>query len=303
MNHSGHLDSSKFFWGFIVVLITLNLSAASDTDWELDAMKPDLRDKASLQRGLGLYVNFCLGCHSLQYRRYERTAKDLGDIPKDIMLDDVIFTGQPIGDYMESSMSKDDAESWFGVAPPDLTMVTRVRSPKWVYNFLKTFYVDASRPFGVNNKVFPNVGMPHVLLPLQGITVEECYGYEPIDILELESILKEKKLEGILTRSERETEVEPIDRLAVRKPNCPELFTFAGTGLYSVEQFDQAAYDLANFLHYMGDPSREVRMSMGGYVIGFLVLLMILAYFLKREYWKDIPKSPPRATHEHGSEL
>lgn len=294
---------SKLLCGVIVVFGTLTLSAASDSDWQLDPMKPNLRDKDSLQRGLGLYVNFCLGCHSLQYRRYERTAKDLGDIPKDIMLDHVIFTGQPIGDYMESAMSTEDAESWFGVAPPDLTMVTRVRSPKWVYNFLKTFYVDSSRPFGVNNKVFPNVGMPHVLLPLQGVTVEECYGYKAVDILELESILRDKKIEGILTRTDRESEVEPLDRVAGRKPNCPELFTFPGTGLYSVEQFDQAAYDLANFLHYMGDPSREIRMSMGGYVIGFLVILMILAYFLKREYWKDVPKSPPRPRQEHTSEL
>lgn len=303
MHPAAHFVWSKFLWGVFVLLVTLNLSAASDTDWELEPMKPNLRDKDSLQRGLGLYVNFCLGCHSLQYRRYERTARDLGDIPKDLMLEHVIFTGQPIGDYMESAMSTEDAESWFGVAPPDLTMVTRVRSPKWVYNFLKSFYVDSSRPFGVNNKVFPNVGMPHVLLPLEGVTVEECYGYEAVDILELESILREKKLEGILTRTDRETEVEPLDRVVGRKPNCPELFTFPGTGLYSVEQFDQAAYDIANFLHYMGDPSREIRMSMGGYVIGFLVILMILAYFLKREYWKDVPKSPPRPRQEHTSEL
>ncbi|MYI77956.1 MAG: cytochrome c1 [Gammaproteobacteria bacterium] len=204
---------------------------------------------------------------------------------------------------MKSSMSKEDAKNWFGAAPPDLTMVTRVRSPKWVYNFLKTFYIDDKRPFGVNNKVFPNVGMPHVLLPLQGFAVEDCFGYEAVDLMELESILREKKLEGILTRTDRETEVEPWDRLEGREPNCPELTTIPETGLYNVEQFDQAAYDLANFLHYMGDPSREIRQSMGGYVIVFLVILTIFAYFLKREYWKDVPKSPPRVRKEHTSEL
>lgn len=287
----------------LVALLGMSLWGASDSDWELEPMKPNLKDKASLQRGLGLYVNFCLGCHSLQYRRYERTARDLGNIHKDDMLDYVIFTGQPIGDYMKSSMSKEDAKSWFGAAPPDLTMVTRVRSPKWVYNFLKTFYMDESRPFGVNNKVFPNVGMPHVLLPLQGISEEICYGYEAVDLLEREPILREKKLEGILARTERDTEVEPLDRLEGRELNCPEVRTIPNTGLYSVEQFDQAAYDLANFLHYMGDPSREIRMSMGRYVIGFLVILMIFAYFLKREFWKDVPKSPPRLRTEHSSDL
>ena len=294
---------SKLFGIFVVVALVLSLWGASDSDWEMDPMKPNLSDKESLQRGLRYYVNFCLGCHSLQYRRYERTAKDLGDIPKDLMLESVIFTGQPIGGYMKSSMSKEDAKTWFGAAPPDLTMVTRVRSPKWVYNFLKTFYIDESRPFGVNNKVFPNVGMPHALLPLQGFAVEDCFGYEAVDLMELEAILREKKMEGILTRTDRETEVEPLDRTEGREPNCPELTTIPDSGFYTVEQFDQAAYDLANFLHYMGDPSREIRMSMGGYVIGFLVILMIFAYFLKREYWKDVPKSPPRVREEHTSEL
>ena len=295
--------SLKLVGSLIVVVIGVSLWSASDSDWKMEPMKPNLRDKDSLQRGLGLYVNFCLGCHSLQYQRYERTAKDLGDIPADLMLESVIFTGQPIGGYMESSMSKEDAESWFGVAPPDLTMVTRVRSPKWVYNFLKTFYVDESRPFGVNNKVFPNVAMPHVLLPLQGVAVEECYGYEAVDLFEREPILRQKKLEGILTRTDRDASAEPIDSLAGRELNCPEVRTIAGTGLYSVEQFDQAAFDLANFLHYMGDPSRQTRMSTGWYVIGFLVLLLIFAYFLRREFWKDIPKSPPRPKDTHSREL
>ena len=303
MQHLVRSPWSKLLGSFIVVLIGVNLWAASDSDWELEPMKPNLRDKESLQRGLGLYVNFCLGCHSLQYQRYERTAKDLDDIPADLMLEIVIFTGQPIGGYMVSSMSKEDAKSWFGAAPPDLTMVTRVRSPKWVYNFLKTFYVDESRPFGVNNKVFPNVAMPHALLPLQGVAVEECYGYEAVDLLERESVLKEKKFEGILTRTDRDAEVEPIDRLAGRELNCPEVRTIPGTGLYNVEQFDQAAYDLANFLHYMGDPSRQARMSIGWYVIGFLVILMILAYLLRHEYWKDIPRSPANPHEEHSSEL
>ena len=115
---------------------------------------------------LSLYANYCLGCHGLQFQRYERTADDLG-IPHDLALKNLIFTDQKIGDLMTTSMPKEASKAWFGAAPPDLTMVTRVREPDWVYNYLKTFYVDDTRPLGVNNKVFANVGMPNVLLDLQ----------------------------------------------------------------------------------------------------------------------------------------
>ncbi len=253
--------------------------AATDSSWEMEPMKPDLDDVASLQRGLALYANFCIGCHSLQYQRYERTANDLGDIPEDLMLDNIIFSGQAIGDYMTTSMSQEDAKVWFGMAPPDLTMVTRVRSPKWVYNFLKTFYRDDSRPYGVNNKVFPNVGMPHVLLHLQGITEEVCYGYQSIDVVDRLLELDAAAADGI---------TESLDRMQGREPNCPEIRTLPGSGLYDEEQFDQAAFDLANFLHYVSDPTRQERKALGTYVLAFLFILLVLAYFLNREYWKDI---------------
>ena len=245
----------------------------------MEPMKPDSKDVESLQRGLALYANFCIGCHSLQYQRYERTAQDLGDIPEELMVENIIFTGQPFGDYMTTSMSEEDATNWFGAAPPDLTMVTRVRSPKWVYNFLKTFYKDDSRPFGVNNKVFPDVGMPHALLPLQGITEEVCYGYEPVDVLERLDAFDSVRDDGA---------EEELDRGQGREENCPEIRTLPGSGLYTVEQFDQAAYDIANFLHYVSDPTRQERKALGTYVLVFLFVLLILAYFLNREYWKDI---------------
>ena len=126
----------------------------------------DLQNLPSLQNGFKLYTNYCMGCHGLQFQRYQRTADDLG-IPHDLALKNLIFTGQKIGDLMTTAMPKEESKAWFGAAPPDLTMVTRVREPHWVYNYLKTFYADESRPLGVNNKVFANVGMPNVLLDLQ----------------------------------------------------------------------------------------------------------------------------------------
>ena len=265
-----------------IAVVVLSCIAASthcaDATVKLDPMSPDLNDVASLQRGLGLYANFCIGCHSLQYQRYERTSVDL-EVPRDLMLESVIFSGQSIGDYMTTSMSEEDAKSWFGQPPPDLTMVTRVRSPKWVYNFLKAFYVDESRPFGVNNKVFPDTGMPHVLLPLQGIAEEVCYGYEPIDILE-----RLNSFDAAIDEGNR----EHLDRLQGRDENCPETRVIPGSGLYNPEEFDQAAFDIANFLHYIADPTRQQRHALGTWVLIFLAVLLVLAYFLNREYWKDI---------------
>ncbi len=259
----------------VMLFCGASFAAAAESDWIMTPMSPDLGDTSSLQRGANLYVNFCLGCHSLEHQRYERTADDLGGIPHELMASNVIFTGQKIGERMESAVSKEDAKAWFGAAPPDLTMVTRVRSPEWVYNFLLTFYEDPTRPFGVNNKVFPNVGMPHALLPLQGTQEEVCFGKRPVSLLDAQTAIEQ-------------------DRVASLKEggldNCSSLSLQSGSGIYDAEQFEQAAFDIANFLHYVGDPSRLEREALGKYVIGFLFILLILAYFLNRNYWKDVTK-------------
>ena len=142
--------------------------SAEKNDWPMEAFEPDLTNLPSLQNGFKLYANYCLGCHGLQYQRYGRTADDLG-IPRELALETVVFTGQKIGELMTTSMDPEQAKAWFGATPPDLTLEARLRSPEWIYNYLKTFYVDDSRPLGVNNGVYPNVGMPNVLLGLQGV--------------------------------------------------------------------------------------------------------------------------------------
>ncbi len=271
------IRGTPFYFAFCVFNFPAMVAFGADVNWEMDPMKPDFSDQASLQRGASLYVNFCLGCHSLNFQRYERTADDLG-IPHDLMSEYLILTGQKIGDLMGSSVDPEQSQVWFGAPPPDLTMVTRVRDPEWVYNFLRTFYVDPKRPFGVNNKVFPNVGMPHVLLPLQGIADEICIGKQPIDILDAPAIFG-------MTPPE----------------NCPELGTRPGTGAYTPEEFDKTAYDIVNFLSYVGEPTRRERLALGGYVIGFLFVLWILAFFLNREYWKDIRFPSSERTERHST--
>ncbi len=253
----------------LVALVALGTPAqAADAPVELKPIRPNLEDKPSLQRGMALYMNYCLGCHSLKFQRYERTADDL-DIPHQVALSNLIFTGQAIGDLMKTSMPADSAKNWFGAPPPDLTMVDRVRGTAWVYNMLKTFYVDESRPFHVNNRVFPNIGMPHVLMGLQGVPRLTCKGNKPADLLR-DDLIKDRKY--------------------VREPeqNCNFLEIAPGTGTLSEQEYDQAAYDIANFLHYIGEPGRGRRQEIGIWVLAFLAFLFVWATLLNREYWKDV---------------
>ncbi|BBN80320.1 cytochrome c [Pseudoalteromonas sp. A25] len=213
----------------------------------------DLTDKASLQRGAKLFMNYCLGCHQMQYQRYERTFRDIG-IPTDIGQEQLIFDGSKVGSHILNSIEKDDAAKWFGAAPPDLTLVARVRGADWIYTYLKSFYKDESRPFGVNNTIFPSVGMPHVLQELQGLPT-------PITEQVTENGKTVTKIVG--------TETD-------------------GSGEMSTDEYDQAVRDLTNFMAYVGEPSRLESEALGYKVLGFLVILFILAFFLKKEYWRDV---------------
>ena len=234
--------------GILGLLPTLGLASGGA---HLESANIDLTDQASLQRGAKAYIENCAGCHSLQYMRYNRMAADLGineaDLRKDYMLGDA----KP-GDQMTISMRPEDAEKWFGVAVPDLTLVTRWRSPDWLYTYLKSFYVDPTRPYGVNNLVFPAVGMPHVLQGLQGVkepVMGEKHGDAPVAVT------------GVKL-------VQP--------------------GKLSAEQYDGLVRDLTNFLTYVGEPMKLERQRLGWYVLAFLAFFFVVAYALKKEYWKDV---------------
>ena len=141
----------------------------------LEHANNDLTDKDSLKRGFDSYVNYCLGCHQLQYQRYNRTFEDLG-ISKEEGAAKYLLNGQKSGEHIKNTMPAKEAAKWFGSAPPDLTLEARLRSPDWIYTYLRSFYVDSERPFGVNNKVFKDVGMPHVLQNLQGVRSIDDHG-------------------------------------------------------------------------------------------------------------------------------
>ena len=216
----------------------------------MQPMTPDLEDQPSLQRGLGLYANYCLGCHALGFQRYERTADDLG-IPHDVALNELVFTGQKIGELMTTAMDPESAKAWFGAPPPDLTMVARVRSPEWILQLPKNLLhrrIEALRS-------------------------------------EQQGFLRMWGMAPCAHRPARGAAGKPALRGTV---DCRELVVEAGSGLLTPEQYDQAAYDLANFLHYVGEPMRLERQRLGIYVLIFLAVFGVFTYLLNREFWKDV---------------
>ncbi len=231
-----------------------------------DKMEPDLTDKASLQSGAKWFANYCMGCHSAKYSRYERVADDLG-IPHEAMMENIIFGDQRIGELMEIPMQADQSKAWFGATPPDLTLVARARSPEWLYTYLRSFYADDSRPTGVNNKVFDKVAMPHVMLELQGLP--EC---APGPVLDHH---------GKIVR-------DPVTGEAVAEGECGSLRVGDVKGSMSEAEFDEAIYDLVNFLEYVAEPVAVERERLGVYVLLFLAVFFVFVYLLNREYWRDI---------------
>lgn len=219
----------------------------------LDKAEYDLTDKASLQTGAKLFMNYCLGCHQTQYQRYQRTFTDLG-IPIELGQDNLQFTGEKPGDHIKNAMPTESGAKWFGAPPPDLTLVARVRGADWIYTYLRAFYADDSRPFGVNNLVFPEVGMPHVLQELQG--------------------LPRKTSEKMLVDGEM------VDRDVGLKAD--------GSGELSAAEYDKAVLDLVNYLVYIGEPSRLQSENIGRWVMVFLLVLLVLVYLLKKDYWRDV---------------
>jgi len=166
----------------LIIAIALSFTAlmsasvlAAGPSVPLDKANNDLSDKESLKKGFKTYINYCLGCHQLQYQRYNRTFADLGIEDADGIAN-YMYTGEKPGDHITNTMPEKEAAKWFGSAPPDLTLEARLRSPDWIYTYLRSFYIDPVRPFGVNNTVFKDVGMPHVLQDLQGVSTKDDHG-------------------------------------------------------------------------------------------------------------------------------
>jgi ubiquinol-cytochrome c reductase cytochrome c1 subunit len=220
---------------------------------KLEASHANVHDRASLQRGARLFMNYCLTCHEAAFMRYSRMAEDLG-LSEQQVIDNLIFTGRAVGETMTVAMNKDDAVAWFGAPAPDLSLTARAKpgGADWIYTYLKSFYVDESRPVGWNNTVLANASMPHVLWELQGIQ-------RPV------------YAEG------HHGQASHVERLELVQP-----------GTMSPAEYDQAVRDIAAFMAYIAEPAVLKREAMGVWVLLFLSLFTFLAWLLKREYWRDV---------------
>jgi ubiquinol-cytochrome c reductase cytochrome c1 subunit len=223
-------------------LVTL----AAEAELHLDRAPDRQSDMAALQHGAEIYVNYCLNCHGASFMRYNR-LRDIGLTEAQIK-DNLMFTADKVGEPMHVVMRREDAKQWFGVAPPDLTLIARARAselgsgPDWLYTYLRSFYRDDARPTGWNNAVFANVAMPHALWRLQG---EQVMG--------------------------------PDNKLVLAKP-----------GAMKPEDYDNFVGDLVAYLQFMGEPVAGLRKELGVIVMIFLAIFFVFAYALKREYWKDV---------------
>jgi ubiquinol-cytochrome c reductase cytochrome c1 subunit len=219
---------------------------------ELEPANNNVANTASLQRGAKYFVNYCLGCHSAKYVRYNRLAQDL-QLTEDQLVDNLMFTGEQPYDTMSIAMRPEDATRWFGTAPPDLSLIARSRGTDYLYTYLRSFYLDDSRPTGVENLVLPGTAMPDVMWELQGLNRAV---FEPDE---------EHGGVDVFVRFEPVTE-----------------------GQLSELEYDQVVRDIVNFLDYIGEPFQLTRQSLGIRVIAFLLVFLLIAYLLKQEIWKDV---------------
>ncbi len=263
----------KIIFALFVLLAPVQVYASSGCGQleHCDAADIDLGNVESLQRGAKLFVNYCLSCHSASFMRYNRLGADLG-INDDLLLENLMFVadfrkdpkGAPgkVGDLMKVAMDPEDAKGWFGTPAPDLSVIARSRGADWLYTYLRTFYPDPSRPFGVNNGAFKDVAMPHVLWELQGVT-------EPV----FEQVMENGKPKV----DDNGKPVMQLKEVRVVK-----------AGSMTAPEYDNAMRDLVAYLVYMGEPAKLKRYSVGMWVLGYLVILFFFAYALKKEYWKDV---------------
>jgi len=218
-----------------------------------DLANNDVANVASLQRGARNFVNYCQGCHSAKYVRYNQLARDLGMTEQQV-IDNLMFGAARPTDTMDIAMRPADGLRWFGIAPPDLSLIARSKGPDYIYNFLRTFYVDPSRPTGVNNLMLANAAMPDVLWELQGLQ---------------KATFEEEAHKG-------------ATQLVFRK------FEQVSPGKLTPEEYDEFVRDTVNFLDYIGEPMKLQRQSLGILVIAFLLVFGLFAYLLKQEIWKDV---------------
>lgn len=268
------------------------LAFAAGGEVRLDAAPDRSRDLAALQHGAKIFVNYCLNCHGASFMRYNR-LRDIGLTDEQIK-DNLLFTADKVGEPMKVAMRPEEAKLWFGTRPPDLTVIARARASEagsgadWLYTYLRAFYRDETRPTGWNNTLFENVGMPHALWELQGtrtVTAEHVRAKKQSGS---DKVVGYEKVVITYDEEGRRTEkVEPLSGMDHRE-GTKTVFGPAKGGKLNQAEYDATIGDLVGFLVFMGEPVAEWRKHLGIYVLIALGILAVLAYALKREYWKDV---------------
>jgi ubiquinol-cytochrome c reductase cytochrome c1 subunit len=207
----------------------------------------------SLQRGARNFMNYCSGCHSAKYVRYNTIGEDL-ELSEEQLIGSLMFNAEKTFETINVSMRPQDAERWFGVVPPDMSLIARSKGVDYIYSFLQGFYVDPERQTGVNNLYQTYTSMPHVLGPLQGFQAAN---------------FREETVDGATT-----SEFEGF-----------ELVT---EGRLSAEEYDEFVRDTVNFLAYISEPIRSDRRKLGVWVLMFLIVFLVIAQMLKKQIWKDV---------------
>ena len=238
----------------LMLFFMFSVETFATSSSNLSHMKVDLSNQQSLQRGAKIFINYCLSCHSAAYMRYNRMGQDLS-ISDDVLKENLMFGAEKVGDVMSISMRQEDSINYFGVIPPDLSVIARSRGADWLYTYFKTFYKDDSRPFGVNNLVYKDTAMPHVLWELQG--------------------------EQHLVSKESVAAV-------YYDPSYSDFLELVSPGKLTEKEYDRTVRDLVNYLVYMGEPIKLKRTKIGVWVMFYLFIFLLIAYMLKKDYWKDI---------------
>ena len=208
---------------------------------------------ASLQRGARNFMNYCSGCHSAQYVRFSTIGRDL-ELSDEQLSENLMFNADKTFETINVSMPPAAAERWFGVAPPDLSLIGRAKGADYIYSFLKSFYVQEGSPTGVDNTVLAGTSMPHVLWELQGFQ---------------DAVFTEHTDEGVTTQH-----FEGFERLS--------------EGALDEEGYDEFVRDTVNFLVYIAEPVRSERRTLGVWVLIYLIFFWIIAVMLKKQIWKDV---------------
>ena len=254
-------------------------SAFAAAEMKLERAPIDVRNALSLQAGARTFVDYCLNCHSASLMRYNRLM-DLG-LSEQQIKDNLLFIAEKkVGQMMDINMSRPDAKSWFGTAPPDLSVIASSRGADWLYTFLRSFYRDPLNSNGWNNMVFQQVAMPHVLWQLQG---------EPV--LDVREFKTRKEAEAAQIQAKSFSVVEEMAGKSGGKESTRyalKSIKIEKPGVLSQPQYDETVRDLVNFLVWMSEPNQVFRKQVGIVVMFFCLILVLLTWFLYKEFWKDV---------------